>query len=323
MKSINFEQTGLAKDVLFLTNSEIPKILPGEVLVKVMARPINPSDYMFIQGQYRIKPNLPQIAGLEGSGIIVNLDETVSGFKAGDHVAFRSTGTWAEYVTVKEKELIRIKPDIPFEISCQIALNPVTAYALFELAECRTGAFLLISAASSALSGIIIQIAKEKGVKVICLVRDVERRNELLCIGAFEVLSENDQDIKLKIMAITDNAGVNAFLDAVGGPVLSSCIKIMKQYGKIILYGRYATGFAELFNGDVIYKNLTITGFGIGQWLAGKSNKDRELIFEEIIKKITAKKLSLPQTHSYKMEAIAEALLFDEAKKKGKVILIN
>jgi NADPH2:quinone reductase len=323
MKSINFEQTGLAKDVLFLTNSEIPKILPGEVLVKVMARPINPSDYMFIQDQYRIRPNLPQIAGLEGSGIIVNLDEAISDFKAGDHVAFRSTGTWAEYVTVKEKELISIKPDIPFEISCQIALNPVTAYALFVLTECKTDAFLLISAASSALSRIIIQIAKEEGVKVICLVRDVERRNELLQLGAFEVLSENDQDIKLKIMAITDNVGVDAFLDAVGGTVLSNCVKVMKQFGKIILYGRYATGFAELFNEDAIYKNLTITGFGIGQWLAGKSKKDRELIFEEITNKVAAKKLSLPQTHSYKMEAVAEALLFDEAKKNGKVILIS
>jgi NADPH:quinone reductase-like Zn-dependent oxidoreductase len=46
---MKFEKTGLAKDVLFFAESEVPEILKGEVLVKVMARPLNPSDYMFIQ----------------------------------------------------------------------------------------------------------------------------------------------------------------------------------------------------------------------------------------------------------------------------------
>jgi NADPH2:quinone reductase len=323
MKAIIFKEQGNAKDVLSVEEANTPEIREGEVLIKVMARPINPSDQMFISGQYRVKPVLPQIAGLEGSGIITDLHETVNGFKAGDHVAFRGVGTWAEYITVKGSDLIAVNPDIPFETSCQIALNAVTAYALLELSKCKAGSYLLLSAGTSAVASLIIQIARARTIKAICLVRNDSQTKELLELGAFKVLKQDDSGLVDQVMAATDHLGIDTFLDAVGGPVLSNSIKTMRQNATIILYGRYATGPAELFNGDVIYRNLSINGFGIAQWLAGKSAEEKKAAFAYIFELINNKQLVLPQSHLYRLENITEALFCDESKISGKVILTN
>jgi NADPH2:quinone reductase len=49
----------------------VPRPGPGEVLVRVVASPINPSDLMFIGGLYGFKKSLPAVPGFEGSGTVV------------------------------------------------------------------------------------------------------------------------------------------------------------------------------------------------------------------------------------------------------------
>ncbi|MBB6499080.1 zinc-binding alcohol dehydrogenase family protein [Pedobacter cryoconitis] len=323
MKSILFNKAGEAADVLNITETDIAELLPGQVRVKVMASPINPSDYMFIKDQYRLKPLYPQIAGLEASGIITDVHVTVKGFKKGDHVTFRAVGTWAEFVNVNENELIPVEQDIPFEISCQIALNAITAHALLEWSKCKAGSYLLLSAASSALAGLIVQMAKANGIKTICLVRDMESAGLLYTQGAYKVLPADESDLMSRIMELTDHSGVDAFLDAVGGDILSKSLKVMRSNGMITLYGMFAKGPAEVFNSDVIYKNLTVTGFGIGQWLASKSTTEKRSAFSVIIDLIFKEKLILPQVYTYKLTDISKAVLFDQHKKTGKVVLVN
>ena len=63
MKQVIFNQTGLPKDVLFIEEAPMPIRHSHEVLVKVLARNINPSDIMFVQGLYGITPQLPSSAG--------------------------------------------------------------------------------------------------------------------------------------------------------------------------------------------------------------------------------------------------------------------
>ena len=323
MKSILFNKAGRAEDVLSITETDIAELQAGQVKVKVMASPVNPSDYMFINDQYRLKPQYPQIAGLEASGIITEVHVTVREFKKGDHVAFRTVGTWAEFVNVNENELIPVEQDIPFEVSCQIALNAITAHALLEWTKCKAGAYILLSAASSALAGLIVQMAKANGIRTICLVRDMESSGLLYAQGAYKVLLADESDLVSRIMELTGQSGVDAFLDAVGGDILSKSFKVMRSNGMIALYGMFATIPAEFFNSDVIYKNLTITGFGIGTWLASKSIAEKRSAFSVIIDLIFKGKLILPEVYTYQLADISQALLFDKDKKTGKVVLVN
>lgn len=73
MKAVVFDQIGPPVDVLRLANVEIPRIRENEVLVRMLAAPINPGDFLFIQNLYTEpkKPPFPQqIAGNYGAGVV-------------------------------------------------------------------------------------------------------------------------------------------------------------------------------------------------------------------------------------------------------------
>ena len=86
----------------------IPKPASGEVLIKVMAAPINPSDLALYGGHYSKQKKFPTIMGFEGSGLVV---ESGGGFMGwglvGKKVAFavdkQGEGTYAQYTIVKSE----------------------------------------------------------------------------------------------------------------------------------------------------------------------------------------------------------------------------
>src|SRR5882757_4092386 len=143
MKTIVFNTTGKAEEVLELIQKETP--VPGdhEVLVKMAASPINPSDLFFIQGTYRFKPSFPdQTAGFEGAGIVERAGREVS-IAPGTLVAFFYKQAWAEYVVLPAKDLAVLPPDFPIEKAAQFSLNPFTAWGLLDAAQPLGGEWML------------------------------------------------------------------------------------------------------------------------------------------------------------------------------------
>ncbi|MFN3380033.1 MAG: alcohol dehydrogenase catalytic domain-containing protein, partial [Runella zeae] len=92
MKKVVFHQFGKPSDTLAV--EEVPKPTPNtdEVLIKVIASPINPSDIMFVQNLYGIRPHLPSGAGFEGVGIVESVGENVK-IPIGTRVSFTGIGT--------------------------------------------------------------------------------------------------------------------------------------------------------------------------------------------------------------------------------------
>jgi NADPH2:quinone reductase len=71
MRAAVFEEPGAPDDVLSVQDVPAPEPGPDDVLVQVERSVIQPADSMFIRAHYRIRPNLPQAAGLEGTGAVV------------------------------------------------------------------------------------------------------------------------------------------------------------------------------------------------------------------------------------------------------------
>src|SRR5712691_4345367 len=99
MKAIVFEHCGDPEDVLQVREVPIPRPGPGQVRVRMLASPINPSDLLYIRGQYGKPPPLPATPGFEGVGVV---EESGGGILAkrvmGKRVAVlnRGTGNWQE-----------------------------------------------------------------------------------------------------------------------------------------------------------------------------------------------------------------------------------
>lgn len=319
IKAIWFTQTGNWKEVLAESKISIPLPAKGEVQVRIAARPINPSDEMFISGAYRKKPVFPQVAGLEGAGIIERTGDEVDSSLTGRKVSFRAVGTWAEKINLPIQNIRLIPDEITLETAAQLSLNTITAWALLEEAGLIKDQFLLLNAGASAVGKQVIQLAKTKGIRTIAIVRKPEQAAALYALGAWQVLVWNKNELATSVMELT-GTGVHAILDAVGGEQGSVFYKIMAPFGKLIIYGRLSEDEVSYQNGDIIYRNITIQGFGIDAWLQQKTEKEKDEIWEKLFELIRKGELSITTDRSYPLNEFHKAIE-DYQQTKAKIIL--
>jgi NADPH:quinone reductase-like Zn-dependent oxidoreductase len=131
MKAVVFKNSGDPIKVLEIQEMPLPEPKDNEVRVKIIASPINPADFLFIKGLYRIKPKFTQVAGLEGVGIIEKVGKNVS-LELNTLIAFRHRNVWAEYAIIPIEKITPLPADFPIEKASQFSSNPMTAFALIE-----------------------------------------------------------------------------------------------------------------------------------------------------------------------------------------------
>lgn len=320
MKALIFEEVGTPDDVLLIQEINIPEPANGEVRVKMLASPINPADLLFINGKYRIKPQFPQTAGLEGIGVIDKVPGN-SQLNTNTLVAFRHKGLWAEYAIVPENKLTPLPDNFPIDKGSQFSLNPITAYALLEEADIEPGEWLLINAGNSAVSKIITQLARLRGIKTIVVVRNEKEAEGIGFLGATEVLTSQAGNMAQRILEITDNRGLSGILDAVGDDLLSELLTVMAPFGKVISYGLLGKGNVTYHNSTVIFKNLTITGFGIDAWLS-KKGEEVHSIHKSLIETIANPEFQMPVAAVFPMTNFHKAFEYlRNNANEGKVLI--
>ena len=234
MKELIFEQTGTPQEVLYLKESEMPQPKAHEVLIRVKARNINPSDIMFVRGMYGITPKLPSSAGFEASGVVEKGDESGK-VAAGTRVMFTAIGTWKEYICVPAALVIPIPGQMSDEVACQAFVNPMTAYGMIEEAGLQAGQWLLLTAGASAFGKFAIQMAKAKGIRVAATVRHESQKELLMDLGAELVINTSTEKLAKVIFEKTE-VGVDVVFDAVGGELGVKALSCLKQKGHACIW---------------------------------------------------------------------------------------
>ena len=100
--SAEFNEIGNPADVLRVKAAAPQALQSGEVRVRVLAAPINPSDLLQIAGQYGVAAVLPAKAGSEGVGRVVEVTPEASTLKEGQLVLILGGGTWSDEVLAPE-----------------------------------------------------------------------------------------------------------------------------------------------------------------------------------------------------------------------------
>ncbi|XP_024524246.1 enoyl-[acyl-carrier-protein] reductase, mitochondrial-like [Selaginella moellendorffii] len=203
----------------------------GQVLLKVLCRPVNPSDVLCIQGRYS-GVQFPFVPGLEGMGEIRELGDGVTGFSRGQRVfhIFPGAGSWQEYALVPAADVIPIPDVIANEIAAQFYVNPWSAFGMLEVLGAPEGEYVLQTAAGSVLGRMFIQLAHHRGVKTINLVRRDEQKEELKAIGADQVINLKDEGIVKQVSEITGGKMAYATIDAVGEEQCSLTVRSMAKW---------------------------------------------------------------------------------------------
>lgn len=249
---------------------ELPVPVPadGEVLVRVAAAPINPSDAMFTRGLYGVRKPLPVVPGFEGAGTVVAHGGGAAGRALmGHRVAVavgQGNGTWAEYVAVSASSCFPLLPSIQTEQGAMLVVNPLTAWAMVDGARADGHKTLVQTAAAGQLGRMILKLARRLDVETLNIVRRPEQVALLKEMGARHVLSTHEPDFDGRLASLARELGATLALDAVGGDLAARVLHAMPRGTRMVMYGALSEAACPLNPADLIFGRKRLEGF----WLS-------------------------------------------------------
>jgi NADPH2:quinone reductase len=313
---------------LFIEEVPMPKPGKGEVLIKVAASPINPSDLSFLNGTYLTQKKYPVVPGLEGSGLVVEAGE---GFfpklRKGKRVMFTASdehdGAWAEYVVTSAMKCIPVSNHVSFEQAATLIVNPLTALALINIAKAGGHKALVNNAAASALGKMILRLAHRENIEVINIVRKKEQADLLETLGAKHVLNSEAVDFKPKLKEISHQLHANLLLDAVGGKQTSILLEASPKGSKQISYAKLSEEDFCLDPRILIKEEKTMEGFQLANWTA-KRKIWQVLSDIKKVKKMVADVFQTEIQDTFPLNEINEAIeTYKNNMTKGKVLVVS
>lgn len=264
---------------LQLTERPLPKPSAGQVLVRISAAPINPSDLMFVRGLYGVKKPLPAVPGFEGSGTVVAAGSVAGQLLVGRRVGVIASpnldGTWAEYMVVPLAQCLPLLPRVSDEQGASLFINPFTAWALMDLAQKGKHRALAQSAAASALGRMLLRSARKANIPLVNIVRRAEQEELLRKLGAEHVVNSSEPEFEERLRLICHELGVTLAFDAVAGPMTGQLVQALPDGGTVIVYGGLSEQECRIHPGELIFRRKKVEGFWLSSWFSKGFGKDQ------------------------------------------------
>ncbi|PNH10840.1 putative trans-2-enoyl-CoA reductase 1, mitochondrial [Tetrabaena socialis] len=325
-------------DGIAIAQVPIPEPASGEVLLRLLARPVNPADLFSALGVYPgFQPKaMPAILGLEAVGKVIKLGPNVSGrLKEGQRVVAAEwqgtavgNGTWQQYVSVPEEDLVPVPDDLPDEAACQALINPVTVVGMFTELATPKGDWMIVTAAGSALGRQALSYAKHLGVHVIATCRRVEQVAELKEAGAQEVVVVSDEAgakaLAARAKELTKGRGAWGALDSIAGPSPLQLAPALRTGGNIILYGAMSSPTVDWHVSEGLFRLIVLKGFWVKEWLGAKPKEEQRAVMVSVLEMMRSGVLPPAKVDARPLEAAVEALKdLSVVGRPAKVVLLG
>jgi len=321
MKAIVYRCYG-SPDVVKLEDIAKPTPPDDRVLIKVHAASVNPLDWHYMRGKPYIMRMMAGLGvpedirlGVDFAGTVEAVGKNVKRFKPGDEVFGGGHGAFAEYVSVREKGSLALKPaNLTFEQAAAVPVAAVTALqALRDKGKIQPGQKVLINGASGGVGTFAVQIAKAFGADVtgVCSTRNLAM---VRSIGADHVIDYTREDFtqgSLRYDLIVDNVGTHS---------LSEYRRVLNPQGALVMVGGPNDGrWIGPLSGSI--KAMLVAPF-VSQKLvfilAGLKQDDLGALRDLM----QTGKLTPVIDRRYKLSETAEAIRYlEEGHARGKVVI--
>ena len=237
MKAIRIHQPG-DSSVMKLEDIPRPAPAPGEVLVRMAASGVNFIDIYQRSGQY--KGALPFTPGMEGAGIVEAVGEGVADFAPGGRAAFGFTqGSYAEYALVPADKLVPVPDGVDLPLAAAAMLQGMTAhYLTHDTFPLQPGHTALVHAAAGGTGALIVQMAKQRGARVLATAGSPEKAEIAQAAGADEVILYRETDFAAEVLRLTAGHGVDVVYDSVGKDTFDKGLTVIRPRGMMVLFGQ-------------------------------------------------------------------------------------
>ena len=273
MQAVHLEKPG---GPLVVRTIPVPSPGKGEVLVKIAASPVNPSDLARIKSLYSGENLLTFIPGIEGSGKVVAAGKgLLPALWLGKRVACSSlspsSGTWAEYMVTSASLCFPLPDKITDEQGSMLLVNPMTAVAFFDIIRKEKHKAIVNSAAAGALGNMIRLLGKKYNIPVINVVRNDQQVRMLKSDGALHVLNSSDKDFTEQLCRVASELNATLGLDPISGSYTRQLLEALPYGGTVIVYGNLSASDIGPDLRPLISDNKKVHGFYLANWMKENS----------------------------------------------------
>jgi NADPH2:quinone reductase len=260
MKAIRVKEFG-GPEVMEL--AEVPGLSagPGQVLVRVRAVGVNPVETYIRSGNYPRKPALPFTPGNDGAGVIEEIGEGVTKFRAGERVytAGSVSGTYAEYALCEVAQVHPLPEAASFVLGAAIGTPYATAYrGLLQRGKAEPNETVLVHGASGGVGTAAIQLGVARGIRMLGTAGTEAGRKLVREQGAQQVFDHHAPDYLEQIMKATDGRGLDLILEMAGQVNLGKDLTLLARRGRVVVIGN--RGRVEIDARDAMSRDADIRG---------------------------------------------------------------
>ena len=265
MRAAWFDKFGAAQDVLQLGELDTPVAGPGEVLVRLHASGVNPSDVKKRAGSF---PNLLDegfvIPNSDGAGVIERVGDGIDKNRIGECVWIyqaqfaRRFGTAAQYVAIDASRAPKLPDATSFEVGACLGIPAMTAHRCVFADGDVSGQNVLVTGGAGRVGNFALQWASQAGANVIATASNDGDRSACEAAGARQVVNHRDDDALGAIMVATGGKPVDRIVDVEFGANLPLSIEVLRVGGTIATYSSTQVSEPKLPFYPMMYKDITV-----------------------------------------------------------------
>lgn len=248
-----------------IRHATLPAPGPGEVRIKVLAAGVSFTDTMVRKGIYPgVEDELPYSPGYDLVGIVDALGDDVTEFDIGQRVADLSVwGAYTDYAIRPADHLVPVPDGVDSAEAVSLILSYTTAYQmLHRVAQVEPGQSILIQGASGGVGTALSQLGKAAGVKMYGTA-STGKQDYVASLGVVPI-DYKTEDFVSRVMAETDQRGVDAVFDAVSVDNFERSYTTLKPGGSLVVYGFYTATASTPENAD--NSNMLDMGLEFLRW---------------------------------------------------------
>ena len=289
---------------LWLEEVGVPDPKEGEVLIRVEATPINPSDLgvlvgpadlstlavggtphrpiataevpKALLGSVAARLDLAMPVGNEGAGIVIAAGPDAQQW-VGRRVAALAAGMYAQYRIARVSECLLLKPGTTSLEGASAFVNPLTTLCMLETLRREGHTALVHTAAASNLGQMLVRLCRAEGVALVNIVRNARQAELLRGLGARHVLDSTSPTFSKDLTEAIGETQATLAFDAIGGgPLAGTILTCMERVAtrKLKQYSRYGSPthkqvyiYGALDFGPTDLSRNYGMAWGIGGWL--------------------------------------------------------
>lgn len=321
MKRVVVHEPGGAEQ-LVVEDVPTPEPGPGEVRVDIAASGVNFVDVYFRTGLYRAER--PIAIGSEAAGTVSAVGPGVSGIAVGDRVAYAMVrGSYATHAIVPAAQLVKVPEPLALDVAAAALLQGMTAHFLVRSTfPVEPGHTCLVHAAAGGAGGLIVQMARQRGARVIGTVSTAAKAEEARALGCDEVINYAERDFDVEVQRLTGGRGVDVVYDSVGRATFDRSLRVLRPRGMLVLFGQ-SSGPVPPIDPQVLntHGSLFLTRPTLSHYVA--TPEELRWRATELFESILAGALTIRIAKRYPLADAAEAHRDLESRRTtGKLLLV-